>query len=116
MKSFHYVELTAESLERAAAFYDAVLGWSFDPPPDEHAIKDVMYLEGAPEVGLRRRGRAVDNGGVRPAVDVPSIPETLAKVAAAGGTVVEEAVDVGDGYTGFFQDTEGNVIGLWEFK
>ena len=115
VKTFHYVELTAESLERAAAFYHAVFGWEFEEPPEEHTATGVIYFEGVPEVGLRQRGRAVRNGGVRPAVDVESIEATLASVEAAGGRVVEGAVDVGDGYTGFLEDTEGNVVGLWQF-
>ncbi len=115
-KSFHYVELTAESLERAAAFYQAVFGWEFEEPPEEHTATDVIYFEGAPEVGLRRRGPAVRDGGVRPAVDVESIEATLASVQEAGGRVVEGPVDVGDGFTGFLEDTEGNIVGLWQFK
>lgn len=116
-ESFHYVELGVESMERAAAFYEAVFGWHFTPPPAEHTATDVWYYEKAPpEVGLRLRGRSAPDGGVRPAVSVESIAVTLAAVEQAGGRVVQSAEDVGDGYTGFFEDTEGNTIGLWEFK
>jgi predicted enzyme related to lactoylglutathione lyase len=115
-KSFHYVELTAESIERASSFYSSVFGWVFAPPPPEHGATDVAYFDGVPEVGLRLRGRAVPNGGIRPAVAVESIEATLALVEQAGGRVVQPSRDLGDGYTGFFEDSEGNVIGLWAFK
>jgi predicted enzyme related to lactoylglutathione lyase len=115
-KSFHYVELSAESLERAARFYQTVFGWHFEPPPEEHATKDVMYYEGQPEVGLRLRGRSEGGAGIRPAVAVESIGRTLEAVRDAGGRAVQEAEDVGDGYTGFLEDTEGNLLGLWQFK
>jgi hypothetical protein len=115
-KSFHYVELGVESIERASTFYQRVFGWTFEPPPPEHGATDVAYYEGVPEVGLRLRGRSAPDGGVRPAVAVDSIDDTLAAVEAAGGRAVQPAKDLGDGYTGFFEDTESNIIGLWEFK
>jgi predicted enzyme related to lactoylglutathione lyase len=115
-KSFHYVELSAESIDRAAAFYEQVFGWRFEAPPDEHEVRDIVYFEGAPEVGLRQRGAGTDAATVKPAICVDSIDETLAAVERAGGRALEGAVDVGDGFTGFFADTEGNVIGLWAFK
>lgn len=115
-KSFHYVELGAESLERAARFYEQVFGWRFEAPPDEHAIRDIVYFEGEPEVGLRLRGRSTSSGGVRPGVAVGSIEQTLALVEQAGGRILQGAQDVGDGITGYLEDTEGNTISLWEFK
>lgn len=114
-KSFHYVELSAESLERAVRFYGQVFGWRFAAPPDEHAIKDIMYFEAEPEVGLRLRGTSTSNS-VRPGVAVDSIAKTLALVEEAGGRVLQAAQDVGDGFTGYLEDTEGNTISLWEFK
>src|ERR1700704_4133682 len=84
-KSFHYVELGVESIERASTFYQRVFGWTFEAPPPEHGATDVVYYEGVPEVGLRLRGRSVPDGGVRPAVAVDSIDQTLAAVEEAGG-------------------------------
>ena len=48
-------------------------------------------------------------------IDVDSIDDTLKKVTSAGGQVVTERMAVGDmGFTGYFTDTEGNLIGLLE--
>ena len=48
-------------------------------------------------------------------IDVPSVDEALRKVEDAGGKTLTERMPVGDmGFTGYFTDTEGNVIGLWE--
>ena len=47
--------------------------------------------------------------------EVASVDDQLAKVTEAGGTVLTPRTAVGDmGFTGYFADTEGNVIGLWE--
>ena len=48
-------------------------------------------------------------------IEVASVDDQLAKVTEAGGTVLTPRTAVGDmGFTGYFADTEGNVIGLWE--
>lgn len=115
--SFHYVELPADSIERAADFYLRVFGWKFVAPPGEHLVSDIVYLEEAPEIGICTRARPAAEGiGVRPGVAVDSIDETLERVGGAGGAVVARREDVGDGYTAVFQDTEGNHVSLWEFK
>jgi uncharacterized protein len=112
--SFHYVELPVGSLERAQRLYETVFGWAFDPPPQEHERNGVLYFDALPEVGICVEGRSAP--GIRPAIAVDSIDDTLARVEAAGGRSIEGASDVGDGYTGAFEDTEGNHIGLWAFK
>ena len=114
--SFHYVELPARSLERATRFYGDVFGWRFEPPPPEHGRTDVVYLEAQPEVGICTGAAPAPGSGVRPAVAVDSIDETLRRVEGAGGRVVEPRADVGDGFTAAFEDCEGNYIGLWQFR
>jgi predicted enzyme related to lactoylglutathione lyase len=48
-------------------------------------------------------------------IDVPSIDDALRQVEAAGGKTLSQKMPVGDmGFAGYFADTEGNVIGLWE--
>lgn len=115
-KSFHYVELPADSIERASEFYAQVFGWRFIEPPGDHAVKDIVYLEETPEVGICTRARPTPAAGVRPGVAVDSIEETLERVERAGGQVVSRAEDVGDGYVAVFEDTEGNHVSLWAFK
>jgi predicted enzyme related to lactoylglutathione lyase len=114
--SFHYVELPAGSLQRAQRFYETVFGWDFESPPEEHERTGVVYFEARPEVGICTGARPGAGTGIRPAIAVDSIEETLARVEAAGGRSIEGASDVGDGHTGAFEDTEGNRIALWAFK
>ena len=48
-------------------------------------------------------------------VDVPDINATLKTVEGLGGAVVIPRSEIpGVGYTAYFQDSEGNVMGLWE--
>jgi predicted enzyme related to lactoylglutathione lyase len=48
-------------------------------------------------------------------LDVPNLEDALKAVNEAGGTTVTERQPVGEmGFTAYFKDTEGNLIGLWE--
>ena len=48
-------------------------------------------------------------------IDVADIDETLVKVEGLGGSTVLSRTAVGEmGYSVYFADSEGNVIGLWQ--
>ena len=48
-------------------------------------------------------------------INVGSIDDALIKIRKAGGKVVQKKSEVGQmGYAAYFQDTEGNIIGLWQ--
>ena len=48
-------------------------------------------------------------------IEVDDIEEALAAVNAAGGTTVAERQAVGDmGFSAYFKDSEGNLVGIWE--
>jgi predicted enzyme related to lactoylglutathione lyase len=50
-------------------------------------------------------------------IDVDNIEDALKAVNDAGGNTVHERMEVGDmGFAAYFNDTEGNLIGLWETK
>jgi uncharacterized protein len=48
-------------------------------------------------------------------IDVANLEVALKAVNDAGGTTVSERQAVGDmGFTAYFKDSEGNLVGLWE--
>ena len=48
-------------------------------------------------------------------IGVASVEDALNRIEAAGGTVVQPRTEVpGMGAFGYFTDTEGNTLGLWE--
>jgi len=50
-------------------------------------------------------------------IAVKDIDATLATVKKLGGKQVGKKMPVGDmGFSAYFSDTEGNVIGLWQNK
>ena len=65
----------------------------------------------------RRRSRAAQRGISQPRsyVEVDSIDETLAKVEASGGTVVMPKSPTSEtSWWAFFNDPDGNTIGVYE--
>ena len=122
-KVVHF-EIPYDDGDRARAFYGDTFGWELVQIPD---MGYTMVTTGPtdPEKGATEPGfinggmfeRNAEFPGKAPniVIDVPSIDEALRKVDAAGGTVVRERTQVGEmGFTAYFTDTEGNLVGLWE--
>ena len=122
-KVVHF-EIPFDDGERAHKFYGDTFGWQLDPVPGM-GYTIAMTGPNDPERGPTEPGFI--NGGMFersaefPAkaptivIDVPSVDEALRKVEAAGGKTATEKMPVGDmGFAGYFTDTEGNLIGLWE--
>lgn len=122
-KVVHF-EIPFDDGDRARKFYADTFGWQIMQMP-EMSYTIVTTGPSDPESGPKEPGfinggmfeRSPDFPGKSPniVIDVPSIDDALAKVAEAGGTPLGEKMPVGDmGFAGYFTDTEGNLIGLWE--
>ena len=120
-KVVHF-EIPADDLLRAKKFYGTVFGWKMNEMPEMEYVmvgttesnEDGMPREpGAINGGMLKRQDPVRNPVVT--IDVESIDDTLASVEKNGGRVVRAKLAVGDmGFTAYFRDSEGNVIGLWQ--
>ncbi len=68
---------------------------------------------GAINGGLTKRNNEVKNTVIT--IDVPDIEATLKNVEKLGGKMVRKKEPVADmGFTAYFKDTEGNIVGLWQ--
>ena len=122
-KVVHF-EIPFDDGDRARAFYADVFGWQLMSVPEmEYTIVMTGPTDeesGPSEPGFINGGmfqRSDDFAGKTPniVIDVPGVDEALKKAEAAGGTIIHERQAVGEmGFTGYFTDTEGNLIGLWE--
>lgn len=125
MKKVMYFEIPADDMERAKKFY-SIFDWQ---------IQDWPMADGSVHVGARTtevneetyvplepgaiNGSIVerDQYSKTPSVtvNVPSIDEYIEKVETAGGKLVKPRTDVeGMGFYAYVNDTEGNLLGLWE--
>ncbi len=117
-----HFEIHADDPERAARFYEAVLGWTsqkWDGPADYWLMTTGdpadRGIDGAvmqrPEPGTPQDG-AVANCFVCTAA-VQDLDATVAAVIDAGGSIVMQRTEVpGVGVMAYARDTEGNHFGL----
>ena len=120
-KVLHF-EIPVDDSERANAFYGGVFGWQLVPMPEmgyTMVSTGPTNMETGPEEpgfingGMFKRDDAARATNV--VIGVASIGEALTQVEAAGGKTVTERFAVGEmGFTAYFTDTEGNLVGLWE--
>src|SRR5690606_15335167 len=117
-----HFEIPADDMERAQTFYREAFGWRLSPMPEmSYTLATTVEPD---ERGMPAEPGAI-NGGMTPraepvthpviVVNVDDIDQSLQRIQELGGRVVEGRTAVGDmGYSAYFADPDGNVIGLWE--
>ena len=124
-KVVHF-EIPADDLDRARSFYGKVFGWRIDTMPmpgggeytgltttavDEKTMTPTE--PGAINGGMMQRDAATPAPVIT--IDVEDIDAALAEIEGAGGSTVTPRTAIpGMGAFGYFKDSEGNVMGLWE--
>jgi predicted enzyme related to lactoylglutathione lyase len=121
-KVVHF-EIPVDDADRARAFYGAAFDWGLQSmegydytlalttPIDEKT--QVPTEPGAINGGLAPRTAEIP--APRIVIQVDSIDESLRKIEAEGGTTVAPRAEMpGMGAYAYFNDTEGNLLGLWE--
>jgi predicted enzyme related to lactoylglutathione lyase len=118
-----HFEIPFDDAGRAKAFYQDAFGWGVMAMPDMdyHMVTSGPSDQqtGPTEPGFINGGMLGRGGGPATApvlvVDVPGIDEALAKIEKLGGQIVTPRAPVGDfGFSAYFRDPEGNLMGLWE--
>ena len=116
-----HFEIPYDDPERAQAFYTEAFGWQLNHlpdmgyvlvttgPSDQGPPSEPGFING----GMLERGLPV--GSPVLVVDVEDIDASLAQVEQLGGTTVTAKQPVGDmGFSAYFKDPEGNLMGLWQ--
>ena len=122
MDSVTHFEIPAKDPKKASAFYTKAFGWQFNQYPgfEYWSIGTTMSDQmgrptspGAVNGGMGKKSTTLKIPTVT--VSVSDIDGTLANIKKLGGKVVEKKTAVGDmGFTAYFTDPEGNVIGLYQ--
>jgi predicted enzyme related to lactoylglutathione lyase len=124
-KVVHF-EIPVDDTERAKEFYGSVFEWQLvdadmgggnvyttlmTVPVDEKTR--IPTEPGAINGGLMQRSK--DTPAPVITIGVDAIDETLKKIEAGGGSVVQPRTEIPQmGAFAYFRDSEGNVAGLWE--
>ena len=122
MDNVVHFEIPVDDLDRAKTFYQSTFGWGIQDMPEmsyviartvESDEKGMPTHPGAINGGMMKRSTMVT--GPSFAINVASVDEAVAKIKAAGGTIVENKMPVGTmGFIAYFKDTECNVLSVWE--
>ncbi len=120
-KVVHF-EIPADNVERAKSFYQKAFGWQINQYPgmEYHMVGTAPSNEqgmptepGAINGGMTKRQDPVKNTVIT--IDVSDIDSSLKSIEKLGGKVVQKKQPVADmGFTAYFKDTEGNIVGLWQ--
>ena len=119
-----HFEIPADDAERAKAFYSTVFDWEMQDFPDMQYT--IMMTTPIDEQSQRPTTPGAINGGLMSrskdtptpviTIGVDSVEEALKKVEAEGGTVITPSTPIpGMGEFGYFKDSEGNVMGLFQY-
>jgi len=125
MDSIVHFEIPAKDVKRASEFYAKAFGWQFNQFPgfEYWSIGTTMSDKngrptspGAINGGMGKRGVMAPND-VTVTIGVADIDAALETVKKLGGKQEGKKQPVGDmGWSAYFKDPEGNVIGLWQAK
>lgn len=122
MPGIVHFEIPADDQDRAREFYRAAFDWKLDPVPGMDYTNVVTTpvddqtqqpLEaGAINGGMFQRADRLTTPIIT--VDVADIDGALERITEMGGAVVSPRAAVpGMGWFAYFEDTEGNILGLW---
>ena len=122
MPGIVHFEIPADDQERAREFYRAAFDWKLDPIPGMDYTNVVTTpvdeatqqpLEpGAINGGMFQRADRLTTPILT--VDVEDIDRSLERIVETGGSVVSPRAPVpGMGWFAYFEDSEGNILGLW---
>ena len=125
MDSVVHFEIPAKDTKRASAFYTKAFGWNITQFPGfeywslgtAESGKDGRPTNpGSINGGMGKKGVMAPKN-VTVTIAVADIDKALAKIKQLGGKQSQKKMPVGDmGFSAYFEDTEGNIIGLFQSK
>jgi predicted enzyme related to lactoylglutathione lyase len=117
-----HFEIPAANVKRAKEFYTKAFGWQISNYPGMNYA--MVGTTDSDENGMPKNPGAINGGMLKRqkpvsvpviTIDVEDIDASLKEIKKLGGSVAGKKQAVGDmGFSAYFKDTEGNVVGLWE--
>jgi predicted enzyme related to lactoylglutathione lyase len=119
-----HFEIPADNEARARKFYSATFGWKMHEMPgadytmvstgevnEQGMPKGPGYIGG----GIGKRSGHLEHPVVT--IVVEDLSATEKAIEENGGKILQKKTPIGDGtmgYTGYFEDSEGNTVGLYQ--
>lgn len=117
-----HFEIHCDDMDRAQAFYERVLGWSFTNWGDGSYRLITTGPDDQPGINgglMKRMGPPAPDGApvisFISTVDVSDVDAYLSKAQTAGGSLALPKMAVpGVGWLAYVKDTEGNIVGMMQ--
>lgn len=107
-----YIEIPATDINASADFYKKVFGWNVRTRGDGHLAFDDGVGQVSGSWVLNRK--PMTEVGLLIYVMADSVANTIEKVAAAGGVIVQPIGGDAPEITARFADPAGNILGLYQ--
>ena len=110
----NYIELPAQSLDKAKQFYGDAFGWTFEDYGDDYCA----FNDGAMDGGFYRSplNSNSENGAALVVLFANNIEDLEQKVVAAGGTIKKPLFAFPGGRRFHFVDPNQNELAVWSDK
>jgi predicted enzyme related to lactoylglutathione lyase len=122
-KVVHF-EIPVDDLDRAKAFYGSVFGWGLNTMPEMNEYTIAMTTPVDQQTQAPTEPGAINGALTRRTSETPvpvltiqvdAVDTALKQVESEGGSTVQSRTEIPEmGAFGYFKDTEGNIVGLWE--
>jgi predicted enzyme related to lactoylglutathione lyase len=121
-----HFEIPVDKMDRGKKFYSEVFGWNIQAMPG--AAPGMDYI-GAGTAQSDERGMVTEKGAINGGIvsregpvkhpvitiEVEDIDKTLDEIRKHGGKVVMKRTSMAEmGFFAYFEDSEGNILGLWQ--
>jgi uncharacterized protein len=110
-EKINYIEFPANDINKTKAFFQNAFGWTFiDYGPEYTAFSD-QGIDG----GFYKSDLSVstDNGSALIVFYSKDLEQTLAKIEAAGGSIIKQIFSFPGGRRFHFGDPNGNEYAVW---
>jgi hypothetical protein len=117
MPTVEFVEIAADSVDRAKEFYSKVFGWTFEdmPGPMEYLVARTVGVQGEPGVMIGMMARQHPMQRITAYVGVEDLDATAARITEHGGQVMMGKTPVPNmGWFAVCTDSEDNGFALWQ--
>lgn len=127
MRKVLHFEIPADDIERAKDFYGSIFGWQFQTTPIGDGEYTTIVTTPVDEQTQLPTEPGAINGEIMQrsptgpsspviAIDVDDIDRSLKEIEAQGGRVLTPKTSIpGMGAFAYFEDPEGNTLGLLDF-
>ena len=128
MERVVHFEIPVDDAARAKDFYSSIFDWQLNDADmgGGNIYTTVVTTPVDQQTQLPTEPGAINGGLMQRTPDLPvpvitigvdAIDDTLKKVEAGGGIVVQPRTEIPNmGAYAYFKDSEGNVLGLWETR